>query len=124
MPHQPSIILYVSNPIASTAFYTTALGLTAQYASPGFAMLSFASGLDLGLWKREAVVPSAANQPGAMEVALALPDLDSLKTLRASLDARGTPITQDIETMGFGTALSVTDPDGHRIRLFVPAEAA
>ena len=44
--------------------------------------------------------------------------------LRASLDARGTPITQDIETMGFGTAFSVTDPDGHRIRLFVPAEAA
>jgi len=124
MSNHPSIILYVTDPIASAEFYTQALGLTAQYATPGFAMLNFASGVDLGLWRRDAVVPAAANAPGAMEVAVAVPDAASLHALHDDCLRRGTPITQDMVELGFGTAFSVADPDGHRIRFFVPRAAA
>lgn len=124
MTHNPSVILYVADPIASAQFYAEALGLTTQYATPGFAMLNFSTGLELGLWKSEAVIPATQGKPAASELALALRNKAALQSSRDALAERGTPIAQEIEAMDFGTAFTVTDPDGHRIRLFVPREAA
>lgn len=123
MSHTASLILYVSNPIASARFYAAAFGLETQYATPGFAMLRSPNGLDLGLWKADAVIPATTAGPGAAELALAVPDKAALKTSRDTLGASGATIVQEIETMDFGSAFTVTDPDGHRIRLFVPREA-
>jgi len=120
MSHHPNVILYVADVAASKAFYADVLSLSVHMDTPGFAMLAFSSGLELGLWQRDTVVPAVSGTPGAQEIAVPLRDADTLHTRYDALKAGGVPIAQEIEQLGFGLAFTITDPDGHRIRHFVP----
>ena len=120
---QPNfILLYVSSPIESAAFYTRLMGCEAIEASPTFAMFALESGVMLGLWARHTVEPAVAcgTHNANHELAFAQPDLASVDRLHAEWLALGLPIIQSPTRMDFGYTFTAIDPDGHRLRVFAP----
>jgi len=114
------ILLYVESPAASAAFYADLLGRPPVEASPTFAMFGLASGVMLGLWARHAVEPAASGTGGG-EIAFAVGDVDTVHALHADWVERGLTIIQPPTDMDFGRTFAALDPDGHRLRVFVPA---
>ncbi len=120
MSHPNFIILYVSNPTTSAAFYERLLGQPPVEASPTFAMFALKSGVMLGLWARHTVEPVATGSAGAMEVAIAVENINAVNDLHQAWEAQGLPIVQKPTAMDFGFTFLATDPDGHRLRVFAP----
>jgi predicted enzyme related to lactoylglutathione lyase len=114
------ILLYVESPAASAAFYAGLLGRPPIEASATFAMFALASGVMLGLWARRMVEP-AATCSGGGELAFAVADVDTVHALHADWSGRGLTIIQPPTDMDFGRTFTALDPDGHRLRVFVPA---
>ena len=52
---------------------------------------------------------------------MALADATALRALHDRLIAQGAAVIQPPTEMGFGLAFTVLDPDGHRLRPYVPA---
>ena len=119
-PDPNFFLLYVASPAASAAFYTDLLGHPPVESSPTFAMFALASGLMFGLWARHAVEPAATGAGGG-EIALTVGDEKTLHAMHADWAARGLPIAQPPTTLDFGRTFVALDPDGHRMRIFVPA---
>jgi catechol 2,3-dioxygenase-like lactoylglutathione lyase family enzyme len=122
VPDPTFIILYVESAAASAAFYRGLLGRPPIEASPAFAMFVLASGVKFGLWTRHTVEPAATGTGGG-EIAIAVADADTLQALHADWARRGLPIAQPPTDMDFGRTFVALDPDGHRLRVFVPAAA-
>jgi predicted enzyme related to lactoylglutathione lyase len=114
------ILLYVESPAASAAFYAGLLGRPPVESSATFAMFALASGVMLGLWARHTVEP-AATPSGGGELAFAVADVDTVHALHADWSGRGLTIIQPPTDMDFGRTFLALDPDGHRLRVFVPA---
>ena len=115
------ILLYVDNVAASEAFYADILGRHAVESSPTFAMIPAAPGVMLGLWRRDGVAP-AANPPGGSEVAFTVDSAAEVAVTMARWQAAGARIAQPPTSMDFGFTGTALDPDGHRLRVFCPAE--
>ena len=113
-------ILYVDNPPASAAFYTTLLGRPPVESSPGFAMFALDSGVMLGLWKRQEVLPAVDRFGAGSEVAFAMKDDAAVDELHATWRERRLPILQQPVRLYFGYTFVAEDPDGHRLRVFAP----
>jgi predicted enzyme related to lactoylglutathione lyase len=120
LPDPNFILLYVESPAASAAFYEDLLGRPPVESSPTFAMFALASGVMLGLWARHTVEP-AATGTGSGEIAFAVADVDTVHALHADWSGRGLTIIQPPTDMDFGRTFAALDPDGHRLRVFVPA---
>ncbi len=120
MPDFSFLILYVENPPNSAAFYADLLARPFLEQSPTFAMLPLREGVMLGLWSRHAVEPAATGSAAAGEVAFTVADARELERLHDNWKARGLPIAQAPTRMDFGTTFVALDPDGHRLRVFVP----
>jgi predicted enzyme related to lactoylglutathione lyase len=114
------ILLYVDSPAASAAFYADLLGRAPVESSPAFAMFALASGVMLGLWARRTVEPAASGTGGA-EIAFTAADADALDAAHSDWRGRGMRIVQPPTRMDFGYTFVALDPDGHRLRVFVPA---
>jgi catechol 2,3-dioxygenase-like lactoylglutathione lyase family enzyme len=123
MPDPNFVILYVDSPPASAAFYADLLGRPPVESSPTFAMFALASGVMLGLWARQTVLPAATGPAGSGELAFALGDADAVRAVHADWSKRGLKIAQAPTDMDFGHTFVALDPDGHRLRVFVPAAA-
>ncbi|MGJ4928547.1 VOC family protein [Bradyrhizobium sp. HKCCYLS2038] len=123
MPEFSFLILYVDNPPASAAFYADLLGRPIIDQSPTFAMLPLRDGVMLGLWSRHTVEPAAAGAAGSSEVAFTVADAGEVERIHDDWKARGLPILQAPTRMDFGTTFVAHDPDGHRLRVFVPQDA-
>lgn len=121
MPHPNFIILYVADAALSANFYSDILSSTAIESSPTFAMFALGSGVMLGLWKKDTVLPVATAAAGSNELAFAVPDQDMLKQMYQDWQARGMHIAQPLTTMDFGLTFVALDPDGNRLRAFVAA---
>jgi len=119
MPSLSLVILYVDNPTASAAFYADLLGQPPIEASPTFAMFKMPSSISIGLWSRHTVEPAAAASGGGGELAFVADDVDAI---HADWAGRGMPIAQPPTEMDFGRSFVALDPDGHRLRVFAPAE--
>ncbi|MCV2369224.1 VOC family protein [Roseateles oligotrophus] len=120
---QPNfILLYVSSPPESAAFYARLLGREPIEATPTFAMFALDSGVMLGLWARHTVEPMVA--PGSAkagsELAFAQRDMAAVDGLHVEWMALGLPIIQSPTSMDFGYTFTAVDPDGHRLRAFAP----
>jgi predicted lactoylglutathione lyase len=115
-----SILLYVADVGASTAFYTTLLDKQPVESSPNFAMYALASGVMLGLWAKHDVQPAPKATGGGAELALTLDDKAAVDKLHVDWSQRGWPIAQKPIQMDFGYTFVALDPDGHRIRAFFP----
>lgn len=114
-------ILYVTDVRRSAQFYADRLGLPILEESPGFAMLALPGGAMLGLWIKGGVQPGVTAAPGGSELALTLPDEATLLARHQDWRAAGVTILSAPLAMDFGTSFTAADPDGHRLRLFVPA---
>jgi len=123
MPNFSFVLLYVENPPASASFYADLLGRPIIDSSPTFAMLPLSDGVMLGLWLRKAVEPAATAQAGAGEVAFTVDDIAAVTATFADWKSRGLPILQEPVQMDFGHTFVAADPDGHRLRVFVPGAA-
>jgi catechol 2,3-dioxygenase-like lactoylglutathione lyase family enzyme len=123
MPNFSFVVLYVENPPASASFYADLLGRPAIESSPTFAMLPLSDGVMLGLWSREAVEPAVAGQAGASEVAFTVADAAAVEATFIDWKKRGLKMIQQPVEMDFGHTFVATDPDGHRLRVFVPGAA-
>ncbi|CAN5691369.1 VOC family protein [soil metagenome] len=118
------IILYVTHPETSAAFYAGLLGHEPLEVSPGFAMLSLSSGVMLGLWARHTVLPEALISGGGSELAFVMPDRSSVDAMFADWSARGLPMAQTPTALDFGYTFVALDPDQHRLRVFAAGSPA
>jgi predicted enzyme related to lactoylglutathione lyase len=123
MPNFSFVLLYVENPPASAGFYADLLGHPIVETSPTFAMLPLSEGVMLGLWSRKTVEPAASAQAGAGEVAFTVENAAAVDATFTDWKKRGLNILQEPLQMDFGTTFVAADPDGHRLRVFVPAAA-
>ncbi|MCW2239915.1 VOC family protein [Azospirillum canadense] len=114
------VLLYVANPTTSAAFYADLLGRPPVEASPTFTMFAMESGLMLGLWSRNTVAPAATAPTGCGEIAFVVPDADAVRATHEDWSRRGLPIAQEPTAMDFGFTFVALDPDGNRLRVFVP----
>lgn len=123
MSHPNFVILYVSSPLTSAAFYQDLFGLAPLEASPGFALFKLESGMLLGLWAKDGVEPSATNLGGGSELVLALENDQAVDTLFAEWRGRGLSIAQSPTRMDFGYTFVALDPDQHRVRVYSASAA-
>lgn len=117
------VLLYVTDPTRSAAFYEDLLGKAPLEASPTFAMFGLEGGLHLGLWAAHTVQPPATAAGGG-ELAIAVGDSDAVRALHRDWAAKGLPIAQAPTAMDFGFTFVALDPDGHRLRVFAPGASA
>jgi len=109
-----SINLEVADPERSQRFYTEALGMVEdprRSHPPGFRYLSSA-GCDLTL-----ALPAEAGPPEpsrTMEIGF---EVDDLEAFKRHLDASGFGGYRE-QSMGWGEALELLDPDGHRVIVY------
>ena len=114
------ILLYVEDVAASEAFYAKVFGRAAIESSPTFVMIPAAPGIMLGLWRRDGVAPSAG-APGGGEIAIMAESEADVAVTIARWQAFGARVAQPPTRMDFGFTGVALDPDGHRLRVFVPA---
>jgi predicted enzyme related to lactoylglutathione lyase len=114
------ILFYVEDVAASEAFYAKVFGRTAIDSSPSFAMIPAAPGITLGLWRRDGVAPPAG-APGGGEIAITAESEADVAVTIARWQSFGARIAQPPTRMDFGFTGVALDPDGHRLRVFVPA---
>ncbi len=114
-------ILYVSNVRQSAQFYADRLGVPVAEESPGFAMLPLPGGAMLGLWVKGGVAPVPTGGAGASELAFTVADAEALRAMHDDWVAKGVPMLNPPVMMDFGLNFTAVDPDGHRLRMFVPA---
>ncbi len=117
------IILYVDSPLASARFYAGLLGHEPLESSATFAMFALPSGIMLGLWSRHTVEPTAGAAGGGAEIAMTVTDAAAVDAAHADWAARGLAIPQVPTDLDFGRTFVALDPDGHRLRVFAPAQA-
>lgn len=121
---EPSFfILYVAEMSASVAFYTDLFGGSPIETSEHFTMFSLKSGVLFALWQQDDVAP-AATAPGGIECCLPVASSTDVDATMAVWRERGIRIEQQPMMMDFGYTFVGLDPDGHRLRVFAPAERA
>ncbi len=120
MPDFSFVLLYVSDPLKSAAFYADILGKPIVESAPTFAMLPLNGTVMLGLWRRDDVTPKPTGRDSANEVAFTVADADTVRATHADWSRRGLPIVQVPTDLDFGCTFVAQDPDGHRLRVFAP----
>lgn len=111
-------LLYVESPPRSSEFYARLFGRAPVEASPGFVLFAFENGVKLGLWKKAAINPEAIS--GGGELCIQLGGRDEVISKHADWLASGATELASPQQMDFGYTSLIADPDGHRLRLFVP----
>jgi predicted enzyme related to lactoylglutathione lyase len=115
------VLLYVDDPSASVRFYSELLGHQPVNTSPDFAMFRLASGVMLGLWSKHTAEPKPAANGGGTELGFPEQTIENLRATFKRWSEKGLKIVQPLTQMGFGHTFVALDPDGHRLRAFVPS---
>jgi catechol 2,3-dioxygenase-like lactoylglutathione lyase family enzyme len=123
MPVPNQVILYVSDPGKSAAFYAGILDQKPQVLSPNFVVFDLGHGFTLGLLARAKVEPAAA--PGvSSELCFIVDTKEALEALHRQWVQQGVSIALAPQLMYFGgTNFMGLDPDGHRLRVSTPDKA-
>ena len=113
-------ILYVKNVWVSSDFYASVLGCEPVEKSTTFALFVLSNGFKLGLWSCYTVEPSVDPHPRAAagEIVFTVKnkeDVDAFYVDRC--EAHRLTVIQKPVLLDFGYALTVIDPDGHRLRV-------
>lgn len=114
------ILLAVRDPLKSGELYAKILGTEPVEASPGFVLFVTGNGGKVGLWLAGEVEPKA-KPAGGVEISFTEPDKAALLATHEAWKALGLTILQPPTDMDFGLTFTAEDPDGHRLRPFVPA---
>lgn len=116
------VVLYVENPAASAAFYVKLLNLQPIETAPTFVLFVLESGMRLGLMSKHTVEPAPTALGCGVELGFNASDDDHLHTLHADWKKQGLDIILAPKAMHWGLTFIALDPDGYRLRVFVPAE--
>jgi hypothetical protein len=120
--HPNFALLYVDDALISARFYADIFEIQPIDALPTFALFALRSGLMLGLWAKSGVLPAVTGASGSSELAIALKSKQEFEHIYQNWLARGIVIAQAPTAMDFGLTFVALDPDGHRLRVFVPTE--
>lgn len=123
MPATNFILAYVADVPRSVALYSKVLGLQPVENSANFAMFVQPNGVMIGLWANHDVKP-APTTPGGIEILFPVETRPELETLLKDWPALGLQIIQQPTQMDFGYTFTVADPDGHRLRAYLPGDTA
>lgn len=123
MPDPNFVIFYVNAPQVSARFYQDVLGKPPVESSETFVMFALDSGVMLGLWRKDGVLPPVSATGVGSELAFACADIAEVAALHQRWTDRGVPIAQSPTQMDFGFTFTALDPDGHRLRVFAPGAA-
>jgi catechol 2,3-dioxygenase-like lactoylglutathione lyase family enzyme len=118
-----TLSFYVTDPAISADFYARVLGRPAVQQSPTFAMFILDSGLALGLWQKDGVLPAPADLPGACDLGFKV-DHARIEAMHAEWRDMGVKILMPPTDQDFGNSFVAADPDGHRLRVYALAEEA
>ena len=113
-----NVNLIVTDVARARDFYVGVLGLQPderRSAPPDFLFLRRPRWADVA---RAAAAGETAGAGPGMEIGFEADDLDAVAARLAAVGCGGATV----ETMGWGRALSVRDPDGHRLNLFTPKQ--
>lgn len=116
------LILYVHSPAESVLFYRSLLGREPVEQSPNFAMFMLNDKTMLGLWAAHDVQPAGPHRGGGSEIGITVATDDEVNAAVAAWKASGWPVLQSPTAMDFGFTAVTADPDGHRVRVFRPAQ--
>jgi len=114
-PNLGFVLLFVSNPVISSRFYSQILDLKPIEESSTFALFALKNGVMLGLWSRETAQPTVHGQPGSSEICFGENRVDELYDQWVK---NGISMAQQPTDMDFGRTFVALDPDGHRIRIY------
>lgn len=109
------VLLFVTNPQASSRFYEDLFGIKPIETSPTFALFALSNGVMLGLWNKYTAEPRVEAPAGALEICFPTDDVDALHELWSN---KHLVVAQKPTEMNFGRTFVVLDPDGHRIRVY------
>lgn len=118
MPTPNFVILYVDQPLRSSAFYSALLGREPVESAPTFVLFVLDGGFKLGLWSRHTVEPAAAASGGGGEIVFALETSAAVDATHADWAKRGLKIIQAPTDLDFGRTFVAVDPDNHRLRVY------
>lgn len=111
-------LLHVAHPETSSAFYSELFETAPVESSPTFVLFVLESGIKVGLWSRDTVDPATGGAPGALEIGIAMKTAAEVDAFHDRWLARRLPVFHPPVDLDFGRSLMLTDPDGHRIRVF------
>jgi len=114
------VVLYVKDLAASKKFYAGLFGCEPRDLSPTFSQFKMDSGLALELARIDTVDPPSAAGGGGMEFGWPVEDEAALWRTFEDWKSMGVVIAQEPKEQVYGLSLLGLDPDGHRIRVFVP----
>ena len=115
------VLLYVADVARSQDFYAGILEKPAIEASPGFAMFEAAPGVRLGLWRADEVEPQATATGGG-EICITVDSEAAVEATAAAWRGKGVALALAPKRLDFGFTFVALDPDGHRLRVFAPAD--
>lgn len=115
MPSLGFVLLFVANPQKSGLFYQDLFEMKPIEESPTFVMFALHNGVMLGLWSKYTAEPRPESSAGALEVCFPADDVDALYE---AWRKKHVTIMQKPVDMDFGRTFVVSDPDGHRIRIY------
>ena len=107
------VLLLVTDPARSAAFYERLLGRAPFEQTPTFAGFKLNETTNLGLWSQATVEPPMNGRPGATDLCFEVEDVDRAHT---EWKALGIPIIAEPKDLDFGRTFVGLDPDGHRLR--------
>lgn len=111
-------LLHVTDPEKSSGFYANLFDRSPVETSPTFVLFVLDGGIKVALWSKATVKPATGGAPGALEIGIALKTPADVDAFHTNWLFRGLPVFQPPVDMDFGRSCMVTDPDGHRIRIF------
>lgn len=112
-----SISLQTTQPQILRDFYVKVFGLKENEQrshAPGFFLIEGGKGCNLLIMDAEGTHGSAGNK--GFEIGL---NVDSLEGLEEKVRMAGGSVLEERQEMGWGTAITFGDPDGHRVNAYV-----
>jgi catechol 2,3-dioxygenase-like lactoylglutathione lyase family enzyme len=113
------LLLAVANTEASAGLYQQLLGVAPVQNRPGFALFVLSNGMKIGLWAKDQIQP-APKPVGGSEISFTEESPETMLATYRDWQALGLTILQEPVEMPFGFTFVAEDPDGHRLRPFVP----
>jgi len=113
------LLLAVTDTEASAELYQKLLGVAPVQNRPGFALFVLPNGMKIGLWAKDQIQP-APKPVGGSEISFTEESREAMLATYRDWQALGLTILQEPVDMPFGFTFVAEDPDGHRLRPFVP----
>lgn len=113
------LLLAVRSPLDSAKLYAKLFGREPVETSPTFVLYVLDGGLKIGLWLADEIEPKP-KAAGGIEISFSEPSRDAVSATYEEWRRLGLKVIQEPTDMDFGFTFVVEDPDGHRLRPFVP----